>query len=159
MPNHRSQKLTPEIAEKILALIRSGGFPLVAAEGAGVPVEIFRDWLKRGEQPAPRQPYLNFAREVRQAAAMCRLVAECNVYKKDPKFWLAHGPGRDRPGYPGWAGETRPLSLEDQATGTAPAMDWSSVCIRLLNALADFPDARAAAAQALQELKVEVPAP
>src|SRR6266446_2366239 len=106
------QALTPEIAEQIVTLIRSGGFPLVAAEGAGVPAEVFQAWLARGEKRGAMDLYRRFARDVRQAAAMCRLVAECTAYKKDPKFWLAHGPGRDRPGYPGWAGEVRPSPVD-----------------------------------------------
>jgi hypothetical protein len=143
-------KLTPELAEQIITFIRSGGFPLVAAEGVGVPAELFRQWLARGERPRAREPYRSLAREVRQAAARCRLVAECAAYKKEPKFWLAHGPGRDRPGYPGWAGEVRP----NAADGPVPdPVDWSALGIRLLHGLAEFPEARAAAAQVLQEVK------
>jgi hypothetical protein len=87
---------------------------------------VFNDWLARGEKQRAREPYRRFAREVRQAAAMCRLVAECAAFKKDPKFWLAHGPGRDRPGYPGWAGEARPNTPD----GPLPEQhDWSAVCL------------------------------
>jgi hypothetical protein len=139
---------TPEVAERILAFIRGGGFPVVAAEAAGVPAAVFTDWLARGEKRGARELFRRFAREVRQAAALCRLTAECSAYKKDPKFWLAHGPGRERPGYPGWAGEVRP---QEPAEPIPTTPDWSDICVRLLHALADFPEARAAAAQALTE--------
>jgi hypothetical protein len=78
--------LTPETIAQILNFIRSGGFPLVAAEGAGVPRDVFRDCLARGQEKDAVEPYLGLARDVRQALALARLVAECGVYQSDPKF-------------------------------------------------------------------------
>jgi hypothetical protein len=145
-------KLTTEIAREITAYIRSGTFPLVAAEGVGVPAEVFLDWMARGGKQRAREPYRTFAREVRRAAALSRLLAESQAYKKDPRFWLSHGPGRDRPNYPGWAGEIRPNSTD----GPVPEQqDWGAVCVCLMQALAEFPEARAAAALALQEMKTK----
>ncbi len=149
MPKSR-YPFTSQLAERILAFIRAGGFPVVAAEAAGVPAAVFTDWLARGEKSGAREPFRRFAREVRQSAALCRLSAECSAYKKDPKFWLAHGPGRDRPGYPGWAGEIRPREAAEPIPTTP---DWSAVCVRLLHALAEYPEARAAAARALTDIQ------
>src|SRR5436305_15272972 len=83
------------LADRILSYIRSGGYPLVAAEAAGVPREVFLRWIERGMRQRAREPYRSFARGVRQAAAHGRLVAELAVYGKDPKYWLAHGPGKE----------------------------------------------------------------
>lgn len=137
-----------EAARQLLGFIRAGGYPHVAAEAAGVPAAVFRHWLELGERPGAHDPYRRFVREVRQAAAAARLVVEHGVYKKDPKFWLAHGPGKETPGNPGWTGEVRPLGLEQGSA--APGQDeWRRACEDLLQALVEYPEARAAAARAL----------
>src|SRR5262249_33979079 len=84
-------------AEALLGSIRSGAYPQVAAEAAGVHRKVFLAWLGRGERPKAREPYRSFAAEVRQAAAMSRVKAETDLREKDPRFWLKHGPGRETP--------------------------------------------------------------
>lgn len=81
----------------ILAGIRAGGYPQVAAEAWGVPAELFRRWMRRGR----------FKDEVRQAAAQARLRAEIETRDKDARFWLRHGPGKERPDAPGWSAPPR----------------------------------------------------
>src|SRR5437667_3761511 len=83
------------LAARVLSYIRSGGYPIVAAEAAGVPGEVFLQWIEWGEKKRARAPYRSFALGVRQAAAQGRLVAELAVHDKDPKYWLAHGPGKE----------------------------------------------------------------
>ena len=91
MPNRR-YTITPDTTHSICAYIRQGGFPDVAAEAAGIPVEIFRQWLAKGQATKAREPYRSFASEVRQAIAQGRIMAEMQVQKKDPRFWLADFP-------------------------------------------------------------------
>ena len=43
-------RLTPALQEKIVAYIRAGGFPHVAAEAAGLPRRVFERWLERGQR-------------------------------------------------------------------------------------------------------------
>ena len=94
-------RLTPQLRSQIVAAIRSGGYPHVAAEAFGVAKEIFDDWFKRGHENGAREPYLTFGREVSEAIAQARLRAEMSVFKDDPKVWLEHGPGRETPTLPG----------------------------------------------------------
>jgi hypothetical protein len=86
--HNRRHTLTPEVTEIICGYIRHGGSPDVAAEAAGIPVEIFQKWMTKGQAQKAREPYRSFASQVRQALAQCTMMAEINVRKKDPLFWL-----------------------------------------------------------------------
>src|ERR1700678_4070987 len=98
-----SIELTPELEAKIVASIRAGGYPVVAAQAWGVSKELFERWLARGRRKNAREPYRRFARNVDQALGQARLRAEMDAYKDDPKSWLKHGPGKELPGQPGWS--------------------------------------------------------
>lgn len=147
-------KLTPEIQASICTYLRAGGFPHVAAEAAGVPRQVFELWLRRGRARKPRRKYRLFVEAVAQAQAQVRLLAEMAAYKKDPLTWLKSGPGKETPDNPGWTnpGKNQAKSGEDQA-------DWlltpriQELLAELLRALAPFPQAREAVAQALADSK------
>jgi hypothetical protein len=150
----RTFPFDPLLAERVLSYIQSGGYPLVAAEAAGVPGEVFLQWLHWGKSKGAREPYLGFARGVRQAVAHGRLVAELAVYAKDPKYWLTHGPGKETAHSPGWTGEVRPSGAPD-ATGPTASSEpqWQNLYAVLMRALAEFPEARLAVAEALRAEK------
>lgn len=99
--------LTAEIEHQILSYLRAGGFPQIAAEAAGVPKEVFADWLRRGEAPRGARRYRAFARSVRQAQAQARLTAEIAVLREKPLDWLRSGPGKQRVDSPGWTAPVR----------------------------------------------------
>jgi hypothetical protein len=145
-------RLTPEIQSSICAYIRSGAFPHIAAEAAGVPQEVFDDWLRIGSagKKSPRR-YRRFASAVKQAMAHVRLRAEIRVLDADPKTWLTQGPGRHRARRPGWSGMVRPTEEADDQTPNLladPAL--SRLMARLSEVLAPFPEARKAVADILQ---------
>ena len=82
-------RLTPAVQQTITAYIRAGGYPHVAAEAAGVPRDVFDDWLRRGEEGRPSRPHRRFARQVRQAVeALCT------------RFPIYPEPGHSRDGRP-----------------------------------------------------------
>jgi hypothetical protein len=146
----RTIRLTPELSTDIIAFIRAGAFPLVAAEAAGVPSAHFQKWIEIGEKGRARAPYRSLAREVRKAAATARILQERAVYQKDAKYWLAHGPGKETPGNPGWTGEVRPINLESASSRLgAPRSEWESILSKIKQALAAFPEAQIAVAAAL----------
>src|SRR5262249_37646283 len=109
----RSFPYDPLLAERVLSYIQSGGYPLVPGEAAGVPGQVFLQWLEWGEKKKAREPFRGFARSVRQAIAHGRLIAELAVHDKDPKFWLTHGPGKPTAQAPGWTGEVRASGTHD----------------------------------------------
>src|SRR5436190_2216080 len=132
-------RLTPETEGQIVSYVRSGGYAWVAAEGAGIPRRVFASWLRRGAKPRSGARYRRFYEQVMQARAQARLAAELDTRKKDPRYWLTHGPGRERPGAPGWTNPPKAPALERRKSDGAL---WSEGFLRLVNpilqALAPF---------------------
>lgn len=148
--------LTDELTHQIVTGIRAGSFGHVAARARGVPRRLYRRWLRVGRAADAPELYARFAREVDTAIAQARLRAEVAAYKKDARAWLTHGPGREKAGDPGWTGLARPASADAGSASAAPAAHnpfelpgFTDLCRRLLESLADFPEARARAAEAL----------
>lgn len=112
---------TADVQEKVTQYVRAGGFAWVAAEAAGVPKATFDDWMRRGAESA-RQPYRGFRDAVLQARAQSRLKAEMETRAKFPRDWLRMGPGRERPGWPGWSQPPR----IDVAHASAGAFDLAT---------------------------------
>ncbi len=96
----RKTLLTPELEATILGFIKAGAYDWVAAEAAGIGSTTFYRWLN--EESSPEEPYRAFRENVSRARAEARVVAEAAVKREEPFRWLRFGPGRDRPGRPGW---------------------------------------------------------
>jgi hypothetical protein len=141
---------TPLLCQQICAYIRAGGYAPVAAEAAGLPRRVFERWLARGRKKRAPGEYREFAEAVRQAEAHARLRAEMAAYKKDAMNWLKSGPGRESADRPGWSMPVRARPVKERGEGNPllhPA--GARVVAALLKALTPFPEARAAAAAAL----------
>lgn len=140
--------LTPAIEQAILAYVRAGGFPEVAAEAAGVSRADLERWLKQGDNPRGSKRYRAFAEAVRQAVAQARLGAEVAARNHRPLDWLRSGPGRETPETTGWTGTVRPRpGRADAALLTDPQV--RALLTALMDALAAYPEARAAVADRL----------
>src|SRR5438105_2663684 len=114
-------RLTPEVETEIVNYILTGGFPHICAEAAGIPARVFAQWLAKGRKRTCREKYRIFARNVAKTVAQARMHAEGAVYNKDPAGWLAKGPGRDRPGLPGWSQPVRAVVKEASRNPDASA--------------------------------------
>ncbi len=148
-------RLTPEIEGQVLSFIRAGGFDWVAAEAAGIPREVLERWLAQGARQG-RQPYRRFYQNVIQARAQARTAAEIKARDKDPRFWLKHGPGRERPGYPGWTNPAPagPVHAENvDGTLDSPASQALLAC--MLQVVEGFPDTRERLIEAVQKLNAK----
>ena len=99
----KKPRLTSNLRQQILAGIRSGGYPQVAAAAWGVTAALLQSWLERGRGAKAREPYVSFAADVTQAEAQARLRAEVALFGDDPRIWLHHGPGRETSDQPGWS--------------------------------------------------------
>lgn len=141
--------LTPQVAHEIVSFIRAGGYPQVAAEAAGIPGDVFERWLERGRRRHARGTYRTFAGQVRQAAAVARLGAEVEALKKDPRFWLRHGPGRETEARRGWTGPVRPTALPGPAGGMPAGEECVRLVTTILDALGPFPEAHDAILRAI----------
>jgi hypothetical protein len=145
-------RLTPLLREQILAGIRAGGYPHVAAEAWGVPREDFDDWLRRGRGIGARQPYRSFVLDVQQAHAQARLKAEIETFENDAKIWLEHGPGKETTQRPGWSSSARPVDGATQSGNVFEQPEIVALMRVLLDSVEPFPDARARAAGVLHQL-------
>lgn len=101
-----SVALTPEIQHTIVAYVRAGAFPHVAAQAAGISPRTYFDWMARGEDRHPTRPSTPklraFAQAVNQAHAEARIAAEVRVYKENPLRWLTYS-ARSKPDRDGWS--------------------------------------------------------
>jgi hypothetical protein len=145
--------LTPQLRAQILAGIRAGGYPHVAAQAWGVSRELLDDWLRRGSGSAAREPYRLFAHDVRQAHAQARLRAEFAVFQDDPKVWLEHGPGREGPDNPGWTVSVKPVEPgPDGSRNVLGDPEIMAIFQLVLHALMPYPEARACVADQLLQV-------
>ena len=146
---------TPAVQKTIAAFVRAGGYPLVAAEAAGVPREAFEEWVRRGEADGAPKKYRDFVEALRQAEAQARLNAEVAAVKEKPMDWLRAGPGKETATRPGWSALAKPRAGADKETPLAErpeVQEWIRLMLRVLEA---FPEARAALAAALCEKGAE----
>src|SRR5262245_7007642 len=134
----------------ICAYIRTGAFPHVAAEAAGLHADTFENWMEQGRAD-PDGSFGSFYTAVSAANAHARLRAEQAVFKDKPELWLRTGPGRDAE-RPGWSSPPRPIVRTTRTQiNILESPEWMALLARILAALAPFPDARAAAAAALAD--------
>ncbi|VTR96784.1 hypothetical protein [Tuwongella immobilis] len=153
----RTIRLTDEMIRQIAAYIRKGGFPVMAAEAAGVPRDRFEAWLARAQQPRPPKLIAKLLSEIRQAIAQARIFAELHVFQDDPKTWLKSGPGRDLPDLPGWTTTAPPQERPTATVNRLRDPTWNEFWGALLAALGPYPEARAKVAETLAQFPVEVP--
>jgi hypothetical protein len=104
-------ELTQTVTATMVKQIRRGVVVETAAEAAGISQATFHDWMARGGRG--EEPFAEFAAAVRQASAQARVTREQWVWEHDPLSWLLFGPGRERPGEPGWA---KPAQTQVDAT-------------------------------------------
>jgi hypothetical protein len=142
-------RLTPAVEQTIVAYIRGGGFPNVAAEAAGIPAAVFARWMRRGERRRAPEQFRAFALAVRQAVAQARLGAEVAVRDDKPLDWLRSGPGKETTNRIGWTGPVRPRPTP--AAGTSALLDGTvqSLITDVLRILEPHPEVRAEVAGAL----------
>lgn len=145
-----SIKLTKELEGSILAGIRAGGYPHVAAQAFGVPEELFAKWIASGSKKNAKDPYKTFCLNVQAAKAQARLKAEMKAMEEDPRFWLKNGPGKEKPDSPGWAAMVRPMIGGNTNTiNLFGSPDFIQFMATLRNVLAPFPQALDALSRAL----------
>lgn len=143
-------RLTPELHQQIVDNVALGAYPHVAAAAAGVDPEHFHAWMERGRTPKYKNQKANryklFVRAVEKAQAMVRMQAESDVLKKDPLQWLRSGPGKETSGAAGWS-----LPAKPQEKGPALQVNLLGhpIVALILEKLSPYPEARAAAAEAL----------
>jgi hypothetical protein len=119
----RNGKLTPELISEICGYIRLGAYDYIAAERVGISQRTFYNWMEQAEQEDASPLHLQFLQSVEQARAEARAGAELRVLDEQPATWLLKGPGRDKPGRPGWSNE----NVVTVNTGDTPIkLSWAN---------------------------------
>ena len=93
-----------------------------------------------------------------EAQAQARLHAELTALTDKPLDWLKAGPGKDSADNPGWTNPGKPRSAS--GAGSDRGQIWAEVLAllgRCAEALAAYPDARAALAAWIAELPSALP--
>jgi hypothetical protein len=148
--------LTAAVSRGIVAAIRAGAFPQVAAAAHGIDAALWERWLRRGRGRRAREPFRNLVKKVEEALAQARLRAEMAVLDKDARTWLKHGPGRDLVGKPGWAALVRAAPPpSDKGTDLAALPEFLQFLADIRIALAPFPEALAAVIRVVEALGQE----
>jgi len=150
-------RLTPSMRTQIIASIRSGGYPHVAAASWGMPRPAFDDWWSRGVAQDAREPYLSFVKDIVEAQAQARLRAEMAVFEAEPKIWLIHGPGREAPDNPGWSVSVKPTEASIEGRNALLDPELMQLFRTLMDVLDPYPEARDKVAQALIGVGAEPP--
>jgi len=105
-----------ETMDRLLAFIRGGAFPYVAAAAEGIPSSTFFRWMLLGKEG--KKPYLGFWEKVTKAHSQKRVAVEVQVAKENPLAWLRLGPGRSRPGEPGWTDDAELPGMDGMESNT-----------------------------------------
>jgi hypothetical protein len=142
--------ITQALIEEIAVRVQSGAFPHVAAEAAGVPAEVFHEWMERGTRPGAGPPFRDLAERIRHAYGHARCMSEVALRQKDPKAWLLNGPGKHSDSLPGWTMPVKGQPKPERPAANALLEPQMQALLRsLLDVLTPFPEARAALAGAL----------
>lgn len=88
MPGGRPSKLTPEIAKRIIDLVRAGNFAEAAAGAAGITRQTLHNWLRRGAEEG-EGPFFDFAQELEIAAGEAEAKDVLSLVKAGGKDWRA----------------------------------------------------------------------
>ena len=84
----RHTKLTPEVQEKIVGVLRSGNYAQVAAACAGIGETTFYEWLKRGEEEESGI-YTEFREAIKNAEAEAEADSVAIIETAGRKEWQA----------------------------------------------------------------------
>jgi hypothetical protein len=105
--------LTPEVADRITALLRAGNYDEVAARGAGIAPRTFREWMQRGAEGAEGdEPYAELRERVEKARAEGEALHVARIAKAAEDDWHASAWFLER-SYPGRWGRVSPRPFDD----------------------------------------------
>jgi hypothetical protein len=84
------QKLTPELAEQLVSLLRAGNYVAVAVRATGISRALFYQWLDRGASDAPEDAeYAELRARVEEAKAHAEARHVANIANAARENWQA----------------------------------------------------------------------
>lgn len=110
-------KLTPEVHEKVVRLVRAGNFRETACAAAGITSRTMRHWMALGADG--HEPYAEFAAAVDQAEAEAEARDVARVVKAGDDDWRALAWRLERKSNERWARRDRPeLTVQHENPAT-----------------------------------------
>ena len=90
-PMGRPSKLTADVQEKLLAVIKLGAYRAAACDFAGITPETLRNWLRRGEAEG-EGPCFELATQLKQAeaSACIKAASDSDAFCKIASFCCAN---------------------------------------------------------------------
>lgn len=120
----RPSKLTPDVQERIAALIRVGNTVEIAAEAAGIARGTFFVWMNRGADARPESPYAQFHAAIEAARAQAEATLVTRIAKAAANgSWLAAAWLLERGAPERWAKLSDRRLLDDNDDAPAAAAD------------------------------------
>lgn len=97
----RPTKLTPEMQQQIVALLRNGNYVETVCDYVGISKETFYDWLRRGEVGGQRNTiYVEFSDAAKKAISAAETIAlseiRTGVDNWQSRAWFLERRHRDR---------------------------------------------------------------
>jgi len=139
IPNHFT-RWNPLIAEKIYAFVRAGAFPHIAAQAAGLPLNVFHLWMKRGD--LRYSIFRQFKLHLLECQAQARVGAEISTYQDNPEVWLRQGPGKDAIDNPGWSHAAKAIiHNSSQTLNLVLTPELAAIFGSVFQILSPYPDA------------------
>ncbi len=145
----RSPQPTPALVRAIVAFIRAGSFPQVAAEAAGLSVEQFDAWMEQGSRAGAPAVFRRFRTAIRKAQAEARITVEVELRKSKPLDWLRCGPGKPGDLGDGWTTPVKAGARDSTEADPLAQPQIQQLIAQLLAVLAPYPEVRQAVARAL----------
>jgi transposase-like protein len=135
-------RLNRVLQEQIVAAIRAGGFPHIAAQAFGVSRQSFERWRKLGRSNEGDAELVSFARAIDEAIAQARLRAEIDVFTEQQRIWLQNGPGRESNESVGWTVAVKPIARQRSRRNPLMMPEVVALFGRIREALTPFPEAQ-----------------
>ena len=110
-------KLTPEIHEKIVAMIREGNYRETASAACGITSRTFRNWMARGHEG--EEPFAALAIEVDKAEAESEALDVAQLAKAAKDDWKAAAWKLERRWQHRW-GRTPDIIVQNNAASGMP---------------------------------------
>ncbi len=133
----RKSKLTPEVREKICALVRGGNYYKVAAQACGIAETTLYEWIEKGRVATDRScDYALFAEALKKADAEAESADVLIIKKAAKKSWQAAAWLLERKRFQRWA---RREKMEHSGPDGGAIRTESKLTVKDIQKIVDHP--------------------
>jgi transposase-like protein len=133
----RRSKLTPELRDRICALVRGGNYHKVAAQACGIGQSTLYEWIEKGEASKDKKSeYAEFSEAIKKADAEAESADVLIIKKAAKKSWQAAAWLLERKRFQRWA---RREKFEHSGPGGGAIRTESKLTIKDIRKIVDHP--------------------